>query len=120
MNLSYVAHLTTPNHKNRVPWVMIFINLVEPFLIVSLSALCQGVEKKIYKDLMHLYYMANMASPITRTPAVRGHEIDNFGRAFIGHHNYRLSLSALCPGKVLTKFKAPGDWGTLNLQFMPH
>ena len=32
-----------------------------------------------------------------KNPA-RGHEIYNFGRPFLGHNNYTLSLSETCPG----------------------
>ena len=35
----------------------------------------------------------------------KGHEIYNFSEPFLGHHNYLLSLSVLCPGieKKLSK-----------------
>ena len=38
-----------------------------------------------------------MATPSARTPAQGGHEIYNFGRPFLGHHYYILSLYDLCP-----------------------
>ena len=33
------------------------------FYVLSLSVLGPGVEKKIFKEIMHLYYMANVATP---------------------------------------------------------
>ena len=40
-----------------------------------------------------------------KNPA-RGHEIYNFGRPFLGHNNYTLSLSETCPGveKIFKKY----------------
>ena len=37
-----------------------------------------------------------MPRPSARTRCPGGHEIDNFGRPFLGHHHYILSLSDLC------------------------
>ena len=41
---------------------------VRPFIghhyfINSLSDLCMGVEKKIFKEIMHFHFMTNMAKP---------------------------------------------------------
>ena len=41
----------------------------------------------------------------TRTPTPGGHEIYNFGRPFLGHHYYILSLSDLCLGVDKNIFK---------------
>ena len=43
-------------------------NFGRPFLchhnyILSLSDLCLGVEKKIFKEIMHFHYMTYMATP---------------------------------------------------------
>ena len=43
-------------------------NFGKPFLghhyyILSLSDPCPGVEKKIFKEIMHFYYMTYMATP---------------------------------------------------------
>ena len=61
--------------------VIITCNLIIPIL----SALCPGVlvQKKFFKEIMHLYYMA---TPYHKNPCTRGHEIYYFGRAFPGHH----------------------------------
>ena len=40
-----------------------------------------------------------------KEPLPRGHEIYNFARPFLGHHNYILSLSVLCVGVVKKIFK---------------
>ena len=42
--------------------------------------------------------MTYMASPQHKNPYPRGHEIYNFGRPFLCHHNYILRLSFLCLG----------------------
>ena len=39
-----------------------------------------------------------MDTPQLKNPCPGGHEIDNFGRPFLGHHNYILSLSVLYLG----------------------
>ena len=36
--------------------------------------------------------------PFNKNPSPVGHEIYNFGRPFLGHHNDILSLSDLCQG----------------------
>ena len=33
---------------------------------------------------------------LAKNPCPKGHEIYNFGRPFLGHHNYILNLSMLC------------------------
>ena len=38
-------------------------------------------------------------------PCTRDHEIYNFGRPFLGHHYYKLSLSDPCPGVRKKTFK---------------
>ena len=43
-------------------------NFGRPFLghhdyILGLSDLCMGVEKKIFKEIMHFYFMTYMATP---------------------------------------------------------
>ena len=39
-----------------------------------------------------------MDTPQLKNPCPGGHEIDNFGRPFLGHNNYILSLSVLYLG----------------------
>ena len=39
-----------------------------------------------------------MATPEHQKPQPRGHEIYNFGKSLLGHHNYVCSLSDLMPG----------------------
>ena len=46
-----------------------------------------------------------MDTPNIRTLALGGHEIYNFGRPFLGHHYYTLSLSDLCLGVEKTIVK---------------
>ena len=43
--------------------------------------------------------------PQHRNPCPGGHEIYNFGRPFLGHHNYIHSLSVLCLGVEKKIFK---------------
>ena len=44
------------------------------FYILRLPALCPGVQKKILKEIMHIYYMAKMATPYHKNPGQRSHE----------------------------------------------
>ena len=46
-----------------------------------------------------------MNTTLANNPCPRGHEIDNFGRPFLGHHNYILTLSILCLGEEKKIFK---------------
>ena len=46
-----------------------------------------------------------MATPKHKTPGPAGHEIFNFGRPFLGHHNNILSLSILCLEEEKKTFK---------------
>ena len=46
-----------------------------------------------------------MATPKHSNPSPRGHEIYNFGRPFLGHHYYILSLSDLSLGIEKKIFK---------------
>ena len=40
--------------------------------------------------------MAYIATPSHQNPSPGGHEIYNFGRPFLSHHYYILSLSDIC------------------------
>ena len=46
-----------------------------------------GVEKKIFKEIMHFYYDL-YGHALAQEPLPGGHEINNFGRPFLGHHYY--------------------------------
>ena len=63
-----------------------------------MSYLCLGVEKKIFKEILHFHYMTYMAMPLHKNPCPRGHEIYNYDRPFLSHHYYILALSHLCLG----------------------
>ena len=39
-----------------------------------------------------------MTTPLQKNPCPGGNEIYNFGRPFLGHHNYILTMSVLCLG----------------------
>ena len=49
--------------------------------------------------------MTYMATPLHQNPSPGGHEIYNFGRPFLGRHNYILSLSNLGLGVEKKIFK---------------
>ena len=66
------------------------------YCILTLSDLCMGVVKKIFKEVMHVNYMTYMVTPYHKNPCPGGHESYNFGRPFLGHHYYILSLSDIC------------------------
>ena len=68
--------------------------------------LCLGVEKNIVKETMQFHYMTYMATPEHKNPCPRGHEMYNFGRAFLVHHYYIvIGLSDLCLGVEKKIFK---------------
>ena len=94
--------MATPYNKNHCPRGHEIYNFGRPFLghyyyIFGLSDLCLGVEKKIFKEIMHFYYMTYMATPWHKNPCPWGHEIYNSGSPFFCHHYYTLSLSKPCP-----------------------
>ena len=75
-----------PKHKNPCPRGHEIYNFGTPFLghhhyIRGLSDLCLGIEKKIFKEVMHFHYMTYMATSQHKNPCPRGHEIYNFGRS---------------------------------------
>ena len=54
--------MDTPQHKNPCPGGHEICNFGIPFLgdhnyILSLPVLCLGVQKRIFKEIMHLHYM---------------------------------------------------------------
>ena len=72
------------------------LNLGHHYYTFSLSNLCLSEEKKFLKEIMHFHYMTYMPWPLHKNPCPGGHEIYNFGRLKLGHHNKILSLSGLC------------------------
>ena len=57
----------------------------------------EGAFKRNEANSLHDLYGHSLAK--------KGHEIYNFGRPFLGHHNYILSLSDLCLGVEKKIFK---------------
>ena len=60
--------MATPEHKNPFPRGHEIFKFSRPFLgyhyyILSWFDLSLGVEKKIFKEIMHFYYMTYMATP---------------------------------------------------------
>ena len=87
-----------PQHKNPYPGGHEIYNFGRPFLghhyyIFSLSDLCLGAKERNSKGIMHFHYMTFMVMPQHKNPCPRGLEIYKFGRPFLGHHYYILSLS---------------------------
>ena len=50
----------------------ILVNPPYPSLLYTLSDLCLGVEKKIFKEIMHFHYMAYVSMPKHKNPCPRG------------------------------------------------
>ena len=107
-----MTYMATPQHKNPYPGGHEIYNFGRPFCghhyyILGLSDLCLGVEKMIFKEIMHFYYMTYMATPQHKNPYPGGHEIYNFGRPSLGHHYYIHvnGLSDLCLGVEKKIFK---------------
>ena len=60
--------MATPLYKNPCPRGYEIYNFGRPFLghyyyILGLSDLCLGVDKKIFKEIMHFHYTTYMATP---------------------------------------------------------
>ena len=63
-----MTYMATPEHQNPGPGGHEIYNFGTPFLghhyyILGLFHLCLGVEKKIFKEIMHFHYMTYMATP---------------------------------------------------------
>ena len=72
--------MTTPQHKNPCPggheiYNFDRISLGHHNYILSLSILCLEVEKKIYKEIMHFYYVTYMATTLQWNPCPEVNEI---------------------------------------------
>ena len=68
--------MATPEHKNPYPGGHEIYNFGRPFLghhyyILGLSDLCLGVEKKIFKEIMHFYSMT-YGHTLAQEPLPRG------------------------------------------------
>ena len=74
-----------------------------------------GLEEKIFKEKIHFYYMIYMVKLLHKNPWPGGHEIYNFGRPFLGHYNYIISLSKPCPMQYREDFLG----NTSILQVLP-
>ena len=86
--------------KTSAPGVIIFTILVDPSLvIISVYFVCSiylREERTILKEILHFQYITYKDTPLHKNSCPGGHEIYNFGRPFLGDHNYLLSLSVLC------------------------
>ena len=95
-----MTFMATPLHMVDPSLVIITYN------ILSLSDLCLGIEKKIFKEIMQFHNMTYMAMPQPKNPCSKSHQIYNFGKPFLGHHYYILSFkSDLCLGVEKKIFK---------------
>ena len=106
----YMTCMATPYHKNPCPGGNQIYNFGGPFILhhnctLGLSDLCLRVEKKILKEIMHFHYMTYMASLLHKNPCLGGHEIYNFGRPFLCHQYYTLSLYGPCQWEEKKVFK---------------
>ena len=80
--------MATPQHKNTCPGGHEIYNfgrnlLGQYYYIISFSDLCLGVEKKIFKELMHFHCMTYMSTPQHKNPCPGGHIINTFGRPYL-------------------------------------
>ena len=63
-----MTYMATSKHKYPCPGGHEIYNFGRPFLghhdyILSFFDICLGVEKKIFKEIMHFHYMTYMAKP---------------------------------------------------------
>ena len=110
MHFHYITYMATPQHKNTCPGGHEIYNFGRHFLghhnyKLTLSILCLGEERKILKEIMHFHDITYMAKPQHKKPWPGGHEIYDFRRPFLCHHNYILTLSVLCLGVEKKIFK---------------
>ena len=87
MHFHNMTYMATPQHQNPCYRGHKIYNFSRPFLgqhyyILGLSNLCLGVERKIFKEMMHFKYKTYRATPQNKNPCPRGHEIYNFGKPF--------------------------------------
>ena len=81
-----------PQHKIPAPGGTKFIILVDRSLVIITiylvynSLIYSWEKKKIFKEIIHFYYMPYMVTPKHKNPCPVGHEIYNFSRPFLGHH----------------------------------
>ena len=54
------------------------------------------VNRGDFKEIMHFHFMTYMTTPKHKNPCRGGHLISNFGRPFLVHYYYILSLSEPC------------------------
>ena len=119
-----MTYMTTPSHKNPCHRGHEIYNFGRPFLghhyyILGLCDLCLGIEKKIFKEIIHFHYMTYMTTPSLKNPCHRGHEIYNFGRPFLGHYYYILGLSDQCLGVEKKIFKEIMHFYYMTYKAMP-
>ena len=77
MHFHYLTYKATPQRKNPYPGGHEIYNLGRPFLvhhyyILSLSDLCLGVKKKIFKGIMHFHSLTYMVTPQHKNPCPGG------------------------------------------------
>ena len=97
----YITDKVTPQHKNPCLRGHEIYNFgrttffVHHCYILSLSDQCLWIEKIFFlNDAFSLYDSYGHA--LAQEPCPGGNKIYNFGRLFLGHHYYILSLSDLC------------------------
>ena len=70
MYLHHMTYMETPLHKTPYPGIHDICNFGRPFLghhyyilVLGLTDLCLGLEKKIVKEIMYSHYITYMAAP---------------------------------------------------------
>ena len=92
-----MPYIATPQHKNPCPKGHEIYNFGRPFLghhhyILSLSDLCLGAKKKIFKYIMHFHHMTIMAMPRCKNPCLGGHKFTIQVRPSM----YNISVFSVC------------------------
>ena len=82
------------------------------FYVLSLSVLGPGVEKKIFKEIMHLYYMANVATPYHKN-LWNWQFYENVPWSSSLHFFY-IVICFIPRSREEDFIKAPGGWGPWN------
>ena len=109
MQFHKLFYMITPLHKNPCPRGHDIYNFGRPFLghhyyIHGLSDLCLGVDKQIFKEIMHFHYMTYVHAP-AQEPLPQGSWNLQFGWPYLGYHFYILGLFYICLGEDKKIFK---------------
>ena len=91
--------------------------LVDSSLVaITIYLICPSVDKEIVKEILDFHYMT---MPWHKNPCPGGYDIYSFGKPFLGHEYYALSLSKSCPRVEEGNFKEIMHFHYMTCMAMP-